>query len=750
MAEGKQVHLRKAEDFKCYFCDQNVDTMLFKCVDCDKHMCLYCAKGHTKMKWTKDHKIIKNQFGPIRSSVTKYCMAHPGEDFTGYCGSCEKLICFNCIRQEHDGENHTKMKIGEVTDQKQKNLHQKVIEIQNKHIPKIDAKIQEMETLKTENENVTRRVTQDIMVRNEQLIAELDQIKVDYIAKVEQVMQKNDTILNQSRNELISEKERYQELYKKYDKILQTGSNIEKIVAEQEIKLDLETMNSDRQKEINMLSFELGNSDIASLQQLYGCLTVRRKSVLLQHSDKHSETSDTDQASCRISKPLDGKGSSIKIEIKRKFNLESRNILIVCPLLQETAIFHCSRKNSFEIINANGKVLSRVVLNFIPNDIIYISDDIVMATDADSTTIHKLSKEGQTLGVVDTAPFYPHHLCSSQDGGILVTLTETGSYSNKEKNRRFVRRYNKHFKKMADYEYNGKSRLFATPTKISENINGDICVTNKTSVNGGHVVVLDNHGKFRFRIEGSSSPQDPDSVKCDSVGHILVSDYYGKKIHVLKSNGELVQHVMVEDKAWPTAMGISDQGLLWRLKFEDSRKEAKVEACQIDNTLGISKVLMTTGYNLNTYNVCPLAQSGTLPLDADSSLFAAPISFDFNNVNVLAVSMDQFEILGWAIGILPMAINLTETVVLDNKDFINERKLNMSRKKISTSIIFDQKLLKSSDPKQQQLSHSNSENLQVKVSNFLVVMPDIKLTCTQTLYIIIVSSHDCFGAPGKN
>lgn len=564
MAEKKQVHLRESE-YRCELCEQKVDTLMFKCVDCDIYICPNCTKGHKKVTLTKCHKIISNQFGPIRSSVT-YCTAHPGEDFVYYCSSCEKLVCIDCVRQDHDGQKHIKMKINEVSDHKQQKLNQKVMEIKRERIPQINAKIQENENLKTENKMVTEKIRQDIQARNNQLIADLSQINNKTIAEAEQVMQKNDKTLDQSHNDLMKDKEQLEELYRKYDNVLKTGSSIDKIVAEQEIHSELGAMKTDFQITLNIPSFEQGISGTSSLQQMFGSLITKRKLALTKPSDKDFEPEDTARGSSPGSKPPDQKEFIIKVDIKRRFNHASRNISLISPILNQAAIFHCSRENNFQIINANGRVLRRVELNFIPNDIIHISDDIVMATDADSMKIYQLTREGKIFSEVSTAPYHPQHLSCSRDGGILVTLIEAGSYNNKEESHRFVRRYNKQFKKMADYEFDGKNRLFATPTKIAENINGDICVINKTSVNEGHVVVLDNQGRLKFKIKGRSGPQDaydPESVKCDSVGHILISDYYGKKIDLLKRNGQWVQHLMMDDKVCPTAMGISSQGLLW-------------------------------------------------------------------------------------------------------------------------------------------------------------------------------------------
>ncbi|KAJ8316591.1 hypothetical protein KUTeg_005857 [Tegillarca granosa] len=118
-------------------------------------------------------------------------------------------------------------------------------------------------------------------------------------------------------------------------------------------------------------------------------------------------------------------------------------------------------------------------------------------------------------------------------------------------------------KVLLTYEYNNGSRLFTWPFGVSENINGDAIIVNKTSYITGHLIILDNSGQLKLTYNGQQLDKEfsPLYVKCDTVGNILVNDFYNKKVHMLNSQYQFVRFVITENKLsdFPKSMGVDNK-----------------------------------------------------------------------------------------------------------------------------------------------------------------------------------------------
>ena len=74
------------------------------------------------------------------------------------------------------------------------------------------------------------------------------------------------------------------------------------------------------------------------------------------------------------------------------------------------------------------------------------------------------------------------------------------------------------------------------PTKIAENLNGDIYISD------AEVYVFNKMGHFRFSYNGEEKTTksfQPRGICSDKIGNILVADIGNKCIHVLDINGKL-------------------------------------------------------------------------------------------------------------------------------------------------------------------------------------------------------------------
>ncbi|KAJ8301020.1 hypothetical protein KUTeg_022539, partial [Tegillarca granosa] len=109
--------------------------------------------------------------------------------------------------------------------------------------------------------------------------------------------------------------------------------------------------------------------------------------------------------------------------------------------------------------------------------------------------------------------------------------------------------------------------MFTWPHGVSENINKDICVVDRTSKTSGRLVVVDNKGKLRYTYDGQKLNHSfyPRDVKCDKSGHVIVNDRNNIKVHILDLNGQFIRYIADENilKDNPICLALDKNGILW-------------------------------------------------------------------------------------------------------------------------------------------------------------------------------------------
>lgn len=91
---------------------------------------------------------------------------------------------------------------------------------------------------------------------------------------------------------------------------------------------------------------------------------------------------------------------------------------------------------------------------------------------------------------------------------------------------------------------NRELKMCNQPNFITENINGDIVVSNCTDFTTGAVVAKDRSGKHRFYYTGTKSEFRPRGICTDALSHILVCDDATRSIHMLHRDGKLITRIL--------------------------------------------------------------------------------------------------------------------------------------------------------------------------------------------------------------
>ncbi|XP_062606764.1 tripartite motif-containing protein 3-like [Saccostrea cucullata] len=155
--------------------------------------------------------------------------------------------------------------------------------------------------------------------------------------------------------------------------------------------------------------------------------------------------------------------------------------------------------------------------------------------------------------------FKPHGLAQCGSGRLLVCLW---NQKPREKSQGKVCKLfvNDTMQQICEYEYDKSTPLFKCPTYITENGNGDICVSDE-----GAVVVLNEVGMLRFRYKGlAEDPNfDPYGICTDSSRNIIIADMKNDKIHMIDETGGFVCYVRYENMEMPRALCVGQDNKLY-------------------------------------------------------------------------------------------------------------------------------------------------------------------------------------------
>jgi hypothetical protein len=129
-----------------------------------------------------------------------------------------------------------------------------------------------------------------------------------------------------------------------------------------------------------------------------------------------------------------------------------------------------------------------------------------------------------------------------------------------------ITRYNRTGRELQNIQRdNGGQSLYNCPIYITENINGDICVS---EANKRTVVVVNKSGQFRFSYTGHDlwvgfvpytgqrSMFCPLGICTDALGHILVCDQLNHSVHLVDKNGQFLSLLLTPQHGVHSPIGI--------------------------------------------------------------------------------------------------------------------------------------------------------------------------------------------------
>ena len=128
------------------------------------------------------------------------------------------------------------------------------------------------------------------------------------------------------------------------------------------------------------------------------------------------------------------------------------------------------------------------------------------------------------------------------------------------------------------YNRNGEIRQkfdlikFRHPMSVAvNNVNQDIYICDHESNNNyysrGKVLTVGTDGQLQYEYSGQPSECvfSPVGVCTDHMGHVLITDHYNHRIHIINQEGRFIGYILTAEQGLilPTTINVDREGYVW-------------------------------------------------------------------------------------------------------------------------------------------------------------------------------------------
>ncbi|XP_065938414.1 E3 ubiquitin-protein ligase TRIM71-like [Magallana gigas] len=532
----------------------------FYCNDCHLPMCEQCRDEHQKNEKTKNHEVVPYKQRKRQLPVEK-CNIHPTKEMVILCEECQIPLCYKCTTtKEHRGHVFTDLEM--VFDEKVSLCQEEIAKIRNYFEPisqdlkkDIAGDVKEikkiMEGLRTSMKAEAEAV--------KKLINTVTSDNIEQVNKIEQSLL--ETLYSQSQN--IDDYINYlNDLIKTFYGYL-SPSNIEQLTFA--LKSDNFIIRPIPETSKPVLPvFTAGQHSKEDVAKLLGRITIPNT------KPENRKIKPMETVSTQL-KPTgkQRKQRREKSDVKQTLSLSSS----VTKVREYTvpgvdSVYHISLGKSGRLWGSDGSSLVQTDLQ--GNQLHKIQtnggsegyhtvtqDGDLIYTDTNNKVINRITLDNTSSEFIKIRDWVPLSIHSFHtNGDILVGMIKDGEPSK-------VTRYNKTGTEIQNIQRDNKGQtLYNYPHYITENINGDVCVSDYTKY---AVVVVDKSGQHRFSYTGQRSWFCPFGICTDVLGHILVCDINSDTVHLLDQDGQFLSLLLTpqQEVKCPRGVYVDDENNLW-------------------------------------------------------------------------------------------------------------------------------------------------------------------------------------------
>eukprot|EP00105_Crassostrea_gigas_P018427 XP_011436544.1 PREDICTED: uncharacterized protein LOC105334690 [Crassostrea gigas] len=525
----------------------------FYCNSCHQPLCKQCRDEHHNILENKNHEVVPYR-QRIRKLPVEKCKDHPTKDIDMICENCQVAVCSKCLIKDHRG--HTFDDLETIYSKNFTLCLDKIYNINQYYLPT--------------SQDIKRDIKEDVL----KLKAFMDKIRTSIKAEaesvkrlVEKAMSDNLEQANEMEETLLEKLQSQDKAYDEYNgylenlvKEFQGYLSYDKVQNNSIIFSLSEILNIRPIHETTEPVFPVFNAgqysknDVAKLLGTVGPSTTKPAFREIKALD----TTSTHLKPTRKLKERGGDEKDVKqtrslffsVTKVREYTVAGVDYVYHISLGKSDRLWVSDQSGNLVQTDLKGTLLQMIKTSGIDEGYhaVTLDGDLVL-TDRKKNIISRIMHENTITEFIKTGDWIPISIHSSNINGDILAGMSKGRKGK-------VTRYNKtgEEKQNIERDNEGQALYSKYPHYITENINGDICVSDYSKQ---QVIVVNKAGQHRFSYTVRESVFHPYGICTDILGHILVIDTNINTVHLLDQDGQFSSLLITSQQGIENPLSVS-------------------------------------------------------------------------------------------------------------------------------------------------------------------------------------------------
>ena len=561
---------------QCNICEKAAAK--FNCNTCGDVLCATCKAYHLKSKATGDHKVVPyaEKLNP-KYIAQLFCSTHRNHAPKFWCETCGVPICDACITKEHKGHQCTN--ISTVLTEKRDEMVDEMKMLRDNTIGEWKEVLKQAQTTTAEYLTNISKIEKELMARAKDMHREVDAILLSTQQTLQQMKESGLGKLKEQEKYIGTRLQKLQDDVQRYEDQLRDADPHVLLQFELGIGQSEDETKPPALKATSVPVFTKGQNDTNAMKNMFGQLSTQ----IIQQSGEKSKKSPSDPdppdlhpAAALASGQMKSTSSQFSNDAIQKFLIHSPSVhykfSVGLPIPytgcvnQGQAWINTGHK-TIKLVDRQGSVSNTIKTNFDVTGMTVTADGQLLMTDYFNKCIKSVSMEKE-ISILFNTSGKPRGVCCLHNDDIMVTFRDDC--------------------KVVVYSRNGDIRQkmdhikFRHPMSVAVNmVNQDIYVCDhKTGsvYSTGKLVTVGADGKLRYEYTGQGGKEfAPVDVCTDQMGHILITDFYNHRVHILDQGGRFIQYVLTSQQGLhkPTTIDVDREGYVWVGEYNNCVKVAR-------------------------------------------------------------------------------------------------------------------------------------------------------------------------------
>ncbi|XP_052701326.1 E3 ubiquitin-protein ligase TRIM36-like [Crassostrea angulata] len=482
---------------ECDLCQQPVS---FFCRRCGVNLCDPCVLIHLRVKSKNGHDIV--DYTSKDDDDTCHCDSHTQNACSAYCKTCEAPICMLCVTIKHKSHE-----ISELSDKIEELL--KVIATENDRLQSFR---HELERILDHTTKLLSSISSIYKLRKDEVTARGE----EWIKLIEKTVKKLHQELDDMHKEheavLQKQKRKFEEMIRRMDDM--NGKTVE--FQKSKNVTEMQTFVPVIQKQESL-------SDVS--QYSFPKLYAYKIDEYLENQLKEKELPGGIISAIPTVTSVIDTGFPADEEYKTR--------LYDMAVTDDNKVWMGGASGELKLFDLQGNLHHTVNITTHGMYLCTYNKQVVYSG---TQAVRMISDTDTVVTMFTTGDWEPYGVTSTASGDLLVCLRKDDQTK--------VVRYSSTGTVLHEIQYDSQCQLlYKWAVYITENVNRDIIVTDWEK---NAVIAVDRLGIFRYSYSDKDTKFAVSSVTTDSVGHVVVTDFGGNKIHMLDRDGRFLRYIIPE------------------------------------------------------------------------------------------------------------------------------------------------------------------------------------------------------------